>query len=501
MIKNNAQANNNNVHQASELNQSIASINPELQQRLQQLLTDLQLDDAPAGGALVVYQAGQCIAQASVGMARADLSWSPDKLSLNFSTGKGILATLVHILVSQQLLDYDQPIAECWPAFTAQGKEQITLRSVMSHQANLFSIQSIDVDNETVLDWNMMLKEVAAMPVTAPEQSELYDSAYSALVYGWVLGGVIEAVTDMSLADALRHYLTEPLGIADSCYFGVPENKVNDVAHLVKYFEIAQQEAEQEGDLGTNQESSQQSGQEQSQTRPRRSKPVLRADSANTLHTYTSLPSYACWQEKALTNQISANDGKNESTSEGTKVNELPSLDTAKINRLYFNNSQLNLKNYKSALMLASKQPIDYYDKRTLQAIIPAANGVASAQALATIYAMLANGGTWQGQTLIDEETFNELSTPQVTGMDAVMPAKMNWRLGYHRRFSICDSEGSNDRAQAFGHMGYNGSVAWCDPARQLSFAFIHNFDVTMLNDIRQFALTEAVLDLVDAGI
>lgn len=497
MIKNNAQANNNNVHQASELNQSIASINPELQQRLQQLLTDLQLDDTPAGGALVVYQAGQCIAQASTGMARADLSWGPDTLSLNFSTGKGILATLVHVLVSQQLLDYDRPIADYWSAFVAQGKEQITLRRVMSHQANLFSIQSIDVDNEAVLDWHRMLEKVAAMPITAPEQSELYDSAYSALVYGWVLGGLIEAVTDMPLADALRHYLTEPLGIVDSCYFGVPENKVNDVAHLVKYFETA----EQEGDLGTTQESSQQSGQEQLQTRPRRSKPVLRADSANTLHTYTSLPSYACWQEKALTNQTSANDGKNESTSEGTTVDELPSLDTAKINRLYFNNSQLNLKNYKSALILANKQPIDYYDKRTLQAIIPAANGVASAQALATIYAMLANGGVWQGETLIDEATFKQLSTLQVTGMDAVMPAKMNWRLGYHRRFSICYSEAINDRAQGFGHMGYNGSVAWCDPARQLSFAFIHNFDVTMLNDIRQFALTEAVLGLIDAEI
>jgi hypothetical protein len=49
--------------------------------------------------------------------------------------------------------------------------------------------------------------------------------------------------------------------------------------------------------------------------------------------------------------------------------------------------------------------------------------------------------------------------------------------------------------------MGYNGSVAWCDPARQLSFAFIHNFDATMLNDVRQFALTEAVLDLVDKAL
>ena len=89
------------------------------------------------------------------------------------------------------------------------------------------------------------------------------------------------------------------------------------------------------------------------------------------------------------------------------------------------------------------------------------------------------------------------------------MPAHMDWCLGYHRRFSICNDESSEENThnaescapQSFGHMGYNGSVAWCDPHRQLSFAFTHNFDVTMLNDIRQFALTEAVLGLMNEKV
>ena len=477
-MTNNKEYNDHATHQGIGQNthQNItANTYNHIQCRLQQLLTDLQLDDAPAGGALVVYQAGKCIAQASVGLAGADLSWSKDTLSLNFSTGKGILATLVHVLVSQKKLDYDLPIAHYWSAFATQNKDKITLRNVMSHQADLFSIQSINVDNKTVLDWDVMLEKVVAMPVTAPEQAELYGSAYSALVYGWVLGGVIEAVTAMPLAQALRHYLTEPLGIADSCYFGVPNNQLNKVARLVKNFKSVE-DVPEEAQENT-----------QPQPRARRHKPVLKPDSANTLQTYSYLPSYACWQKQA----------------------NVADLDTAQINRLYFNNSQLNLKNYKSALLLASKEPIDYYHPKTLQAAIPAANGVASAQAMATIYAMLANGGVWQGKTLIDEATFKELSTPQVTGMDAVMPANMDWRLGYHRRFSICNDESSEENTQnakscapqSFGHMGYNGSVAWCDPQRQLSFAFIHNFDVTMLNDIRQFALTEAVLKLVDNEI
>lgn len=443
-------------------------INTQLQQHLQQLLTDLQLDDAPAGGAVVVYQAGECIAQASTGLARLDMSWQPDTLAINFSTGKGILATLVHVLVSQQMLDYDMPIAHYWPAFAAQGKGKLTLRNVMSHQANLFSIQSIEVDSEALLDWEYMLKTVAEMPITAPDHTELYDSAYSALVYGWVLGGVIEAVTELSLAEALRRYLTEPLGIADSCYFGVPASKVNQVAKLAKDFES--------------------SNEDNSQLRSKRQKPTLKLDSQSVLRAYENLPSYACWQQQALANERT----------------NLPVLDTAYINRLYFDTSKLNLKNYKAALIPVGKQAIDYHSRETLQAVIPAANGVASAQALATIYAMLASGGEWQGQTLIDSTTFEQLSTPQVSGLDAVMPAAMHWRLGYHRRFDICQNE-ANETAdvskQGFGHMGYNGSVAWCDPERQLSFAFVHNFDSTMLNDIRQFALTESVLSMIDAAL
>lgn len=432
-----------------------------LQLRLQQLLTDMQLDDAPAGGSLVVYQAGKCILQANVGKAQANIPWQPETLSLNFSTGKGVLATLTHILVSKQLLDYETPIAKYWPEFASNGKANITLRALMSHQADLFAINSIDADSEALLNWNVMVAKVAAMSATKPDntdQEAAYDSAYSALIYGWILGGLIEVVTNRSLAEALRYYLTEPLGISDSCYFGTPANKVDSVAKLVKDFED--------------------SNEDNSQLRNKRHKPTLKADSESTLNTYTQLPSYECWQKFAESHKLAPTNAK---------------LNSTQINRLYFNHSAINASNYRAALVPANRQPIDYHNKQALQAVIPAANGVASAQALATIYAMLANGGEWQGQTLINKATFEQLSTPQVTGMDAVMPAHMNWRLGYHRLFSVCA-----DMEAGFGHMGYNGSVAWCDPTRQLSFAFVHNFDVTMLNDIRQFALSEAVLDLID---
>ena len=442
--------------------------NERVQYQLQQILEKLQLDGSPAGGSLVVFHKGKCIVQASVGLANFNKPWSADTLSLNFSKGKGILATLIHVLVSEKLLQYDSAIADYWPAFSAKGKAQITLREVLSHQADLFAISSIEADHQTLLDWQTMLIEVAAMPITPPDNAAIYDSAYSALVYGWILGGLIEKVTNMSLAAALETYVTQPLGIAGSCYFGVPKDRVGDVATLSKHFEMANK---------TTSKSSQKSN-----------KPLFKADSVSTLQTYAELPSYQCWQQLAV--------------EQGLVDLDTPLIATL-INRLYFDHSAINAKNYRAALIPIDKQPLDYYHKEVLQAIIPAANGVASARALATIYAMLANGGVWQGKTLIDATTFAQLSMPQVHGMDAVMPASMEWRLGYHRLFSVCQMIDDNDvktlNQQGFGHMGYNGSVAWCDPTRQLSFAFVHNFETTMLTDSRQFALTEALLSLIDA--
>lgn len=450
---------------------STTTIDTQFQQRLEQVLSDLQLNDAPVGGSLVVYQKGACIAKVSIGMARLETPWQSDTLSLNFSTGKGVLATLIHVLVSQGLLNYDTSIASYWSDFAANNKADITLRDVLSHQANLFAIASIETNSETLIDWQAMLAKVAAMPTTHPDQgdksasddTDRYESAYSALIFGWVLGGLIEAATNMTLAQALRHYLTEPLGIADSCYFGVPADKVHTVAKLGKDFKPLQQGSSQLG--------------------AKRHKPVLKVDSPSTLETYESLPSYACWQQLV-------SDNETVSAHPQTKTDKLT---TDQINRLYFDHSAINANNYRAALVPSNMQPINYYTDEVLQAIIPAANAVASADALATIYAMLADGGVWQGKTIINKQTFTQLSSVQSNGMDAVMPAVMKWRLGYHRLFSVC-----TDTEAGFGHMGYNGSVAWCDPSRQLSFAYVHNFDTTMLGDIRQFALTEAVLYLID---
>lgn len=398
---------------------------------LKDAFLQLGFDDDKAGAALVLFKDSECVLECAFGQANASDLWTPHTLSVNYSIGKGVLATLVAVLVSKGLLDYEVPIAHVWSDFAQNGKADITLMQVLSHRANLFRIKDVASHNDELADWQTMLDKIAAMTPTAPQG--VYDSAYSALISGWVLGGLIERATQMPFQTALERYLAQPLGVAGELFFGLPQSYHDTIALPQPLW----------------------------YDRFERKKPVLKPDSQQTQVFFEQLPIGGLWESE---------------------------YNTQAINRLYFDHSQINLFNHKDALFIDRKTAINYHDPKLLATPIPAANGVSSAFALARMYAMHANEGVWEGDTLIDPTVLAKMRQINTTGMDGVMPATMHWRAGFHRLFSL------QNTPNAYGHMGYNGSVAFCDPDRALALAFIHNFDTTMLNDVRQFVLTELAL-------
>lgn len=407
---------------------------------LEAVLPRLDFDKEGVGGALTVFKEGSCIIDTAFGRANRAHNWTPHTLSVNFSIGKGVIASLVAVLVSKGILDYHVPISHYWADFGVAGKERITVLDVLTHRAGLYRIASVMSDNSQVSGWAGMVKKVAAMPISTPygQQTHQYASAYSALVSGWVLGGLIEQATNQRLQAVLDTHLAKPLGVTGELFFGLPGEYYPSLALPKRSWE---------------------------QDTPRR-KPVLKPDSDTAKALFSSLPISPLWKQKT------------------------DMLTTQSVNQQYFDPSLLNLRNYKEALLADGKTPIDYHCIQNVSIPIPAANGVSSSHALATLYAMHANDGVWQGQLLIDPDTLRTMRDVYVFGTDAVMPAQMNWRAGFHRLFTL------QSAPNAYGHMGYNGSVAFCDPDRRLSVAFIHNFDTTMLNDIRQFVVSEMALQL-----
>jgi CubicO group peptidase (beta-lactamase class C family) len=69
------------------------------------------------------------------GVAR--LPWEPDTLVMVFSATKGMSSTAIPIAHARGWIDVEEPVATYWPEFAQHGKDAITVRQLMSHQAGL----------------------------------------------------------------------------------------------------------------------------------------------------------------------------------------------------------------------------------------------------------------------------------------------------------------------------------------------------------------------------
>eukprot|EP00127_Corallochytrium_limacisporum_P006956 Clim_evm10s239 gene=Clim_evmTU10s239 len=92
------------------------------------------------GGSLAVWIDGKPVVSVSGGSAGSEQDARevlPDSLSICFSTTKTQESLVIAMLVDRGYLDYDQPIAKYWPEFAQNGKEKITVRDLMRHEACL----------------------------------------------------------------------------------------------------------------------------------------------------------------------------------------------------------------------------------------------------------------------------------------------------------------------------------------------------------------------------
>jgi len=95
------------------------------------------------GAALCVTVGGRVVADLWGGWTTAAriTPWRPDTLVNFFSVGKGLMSVLTARLAGTGLLDPDAPVARYWPEFGAAGKESVTVRQLLSHQAGVPAVR------------------------------------------------------------------------------------------------------------------------------------------------------------------------------------------------------------------------------------------------------------------------------------------------------------------------------------------------------------------------
>jgi len=94
------------------------------------------------GAACTIYYRGDKVVDLWGGYRdpQKKLPWQEDTLVLVFSSTKGLAGLTMALAHSRGLFEYDAPIASYWPEFAQNGKEHITVRQLLAHEAGISSI-------------------------------------------------------------------------------------------------------------------------------------------------------------------------------------------------------------------------------------------------------------------------------------------------------------------------------------------------------------------------
>ncbi|HEX6358190.1 serine hydrolase domain-containing protein [Actinophytocola sp.] len=180
------------------------------------------------GAACSVYVGGRPVVNLWDGLAdrEANRPWRKNTIMQVASTTKGATAICAHMLVQRGLLDLDAPVVRYWPEFGANGKDQIPVRWLLSHQAGLPVVDG-PLTFEQACAWDPVIRALEAQrPLWQPGTAHIYH----ANTYGFLVGEVVRRITGKSLGTFFAEEVARPLGL--SAWIGLPERHESRVAKI-----------------------------------------------------------------------------------------------------------------------------------------------------------------------------------------------------------------------------------------------------------------------------
>src|SRR4051812_12159824 len=181
------------------------------------------------GAAVCVYQYGRPVVDLWGGVADPDAGrpWARDTLQLVYSATKGATATAAHLLAQRGALDLDAPVADYWPEFAANGKAEIPVRWLLSHQAGVVALDH-PIALADALAWQPMVTALAAQrPLWTPGTAH----GYHGRTFGWLVGEVIRRVSGRTPGQFFAEEIAAPLGL--DFYIGLPPSARGRVSRMV----------------------------------------------------------------------------------------------------------------------------------------------------------------------------------------------------------------------------------------------------------------------------
>lgn len=173
------------------------------------------------GGACAVYRHGEKVVDLWGGPRDRHSAepWRADTMVVVHSATKGLAAMTMALAHSRGWLDYDALVCSYWPEFAQAGKEKITVRQLLAHQAGLFGFDE-PVDGETVRDLDRLAQIMARQrPAWPPGERQ----AYHAITLGFYESELLRRIdpAHRSLGRFFAEEIATPLGL--DFYIGLPD--------------------------------------------------------------------------------------------------------------------------------------------------------------------------------------------------------------------------------------------------------------------------------------
>lgn len=183
------------------------------------------------GAALAVYRGGVKVVDLWGGYRHGGTKtpWQRDTLVNMFSTTKGVAALTVAHAVSRGLLDYDAMVCDYWPEFAQHGKDAVTVRQLLAHQAGLCALDPKPALRDVADPQRLSHILAAQKPAWRPGTRH----GYHAITIGWYESELIRRTDPASrtLGRYLADEIAGPLGL--DVHIGLPATvDRNRLAHV-----------------------------------------------------------------------------------------------------------------------------------------------------------------------------------------------------------------------------------------------------------------------------
>ena len=174
------------------------------------------------GAACCVYHKGEKVVDLWGGVRNKATAepWEKDTKALVYSATKGLAAMTLAVAHSRGWLDFDERVCKYWPEFAQSGKEKITVRQLLAHQAGLFALDE-PIDKSLVADPDRLAAVIARQkPAWEPGTRQ----AYHAITLGFYESELLRRLDPQhrSLGQFFQDEIATPLLL--DFYIRLPES-------------------------------------------------------------------------------------------------------------------------------------------------------------------------------------------------------------------------------------------------------------------------------------